>query len=124
MSSLRILGTGHAVPSRVVTNDELATQIETSDEWIRQRTGIGERRWVTEGESGTGLALDATRHALDMARLEVSAIDAIIYATSTPDHFAPGNGVFLQRELGARTIPALDIRTQCSGFVYALSVAD
>ena len=124
MPSLRFAATGHAVPARVVSNDELAARIDTSDEWIRQRTGIRERRWVVEGESGTGLALEATRNALDVAGLDADAIDAIIYATSTPDHFAPGNGVFLQRELGARLIPAIDIRTQCSGFMYALSMAD
>jgi 3-oxoacyl-[acyl-carrier-protein] synthase-3 len=98
--------------------------MDTSDEWIRTRTGIQERRWVREGETGVDLALAATRRALEMADLQPSAVDAIVYATSTPDHFAPGNGVFLQRALGVGTIPAIDIRTQCSGFVYALSVAD
>lgn len=120
----RFLGTGHAVPDRVVTNDELSTRMETSDEWIRARTGIQERRWVTEGETGAGLSTIAARRALDAAGLGPRDLDAIVYATSTPDHFAPGNGVFLQRELGAGSIPALDVRTQCSGFVYALSVAD
>ncbi len=113
-----------AVPDRVVTNDDLSGRMETTDEWIRTRTGIEERRWVTEGETGAELALAASRQALAMASLQPSAIDAIVYATSTPDHFAPGNGVFLQRMLGADPIPALDIRTQCSGFIYALSVAD
>jgi 3-oxoacyl-[acyl-carrier-protein] synthase-3 len=98
--------------------------MDTSDEWIRTRTGIRERRWVREGETGVDLALTATHRALEMAHVPASAIDAIVYATSTPDHFAPGNGVFLQRALGVGTIPAIDIRTQCSGFVYALSVAD
>jgi 3-oxoacyl-[acyl-carrier-protein] synthase-3 len=98
--------------------------MDTSDEWIRTRTGIRERRWVREGETGVDLALAATHRALEMADESASAIDAIVYATSTPDHFAPGNGVFLQRALGVGTIPAIDIRTQCSGFVYALSVAD
>ena len=113
-----------AVPDRVVTNDDLSARMETSDEWIRTRTGIGERRWVAEGETGADLALAASRRALEMASIAPSAVDAIVYATSTPDHFAPGNGVFLQRMLGAGPIPAIDIRTQCSGFVYALSVAD
>jgi 3-oxoacyl-[acyl-carrier-protein] synthase-3 len=124
VSRARFLGTGMAVPDRVVTNDDLSGRMETSDEWIRTRTGIEERRWVEEGETGADLALAASRRALAMASLEPSAVDAIVYATSTPDHFAPGNGVFLQRMLGAGAIPALDIRTQCSGFVYALSVAD
>jgi 3-oxoacyl-[acyl-carrier-protein] synthase-3 len=98
--------------------------MDTSDEWIRSRTGIQERRFVREGETGVDLALAATRRALEMADVPAASVDAIVYATSTPDHFAPGNGVFLQRELGVGTIPAIDIRTQCSGFVYALSVAD
>ncbi|HEU5041225.1 MAG TPA: beta-ketoacyl-ACP synthase III [Gemmatimonadales bacterium] len=120
----RFLGTGLAVPDRVVTNDELSSIMDTSDEWIRTRTGIQERRWVNEGETGADLALAATRRALEAAGLAPGDLDAIVYATSTPDHFAPGNGVFLQRMLGVGTIPAIDIRTQCSGFVYALSVAD
>jgi 3-oxoacyl-[acyl-carrier-protein] synthase-3 len=118
------LGTGFAVPDRVVTNHDLSQMMDTSDEWIRTRTGIQERRWVREGETGVDLALAATKRALEMAELSPSSLDAIVYATSTPDHFCPGNGVFLQRQLGVGTIPAMDIRTQCSGFVYALSVAD
>ncbi|HYC33498.1 MAG TPA: beta-ketoacyl-ACP synthase III [Gemmatimonadales bacterium] len=124
MRRSRFLGTGLAVPDRVVTNDELSELMDTSDEWIRTRTGIQERRWVREGETGAALALTATQRALEAAALAPGDIDAIVYATSTPDHFAPGNGVFLQRMLGIGTIPAVDIRTQCSGFVYALSVAD
>ena len=120
-----ILGTGRALPARVVTNDDLTAFMDTTDEWVRTRTGIQERRWITEGESGVDLGKQASLEALAMAGLEPSAIDAIIYATSTPDHYAPGNGVFLQRELGlTATIPAIDIRMQCAGFVYALSVAD
>jgi 3-oxoacyl-[acyl-carrier-protein] synthase-3 len=124
MTRSRFLGTGMAVPDRVVTNDELSRLMDTTDEWIRTRTGIQERRWVREGETGADLALAASRRALEMAELSPAQVDAIVYATSTPDHFAPGNGVYLQRMLGAGQIPAIDIRTQCSGFVYALSVAD
>lgn len=112
------------MPDRVVTNDELARIMDTSDEWIRTRTGIQERRWVREGETGASLALAASRQALEAASLNPGDIDALVYATSTPDHFIPGGGVYLQRGLGAGSIPALDVRTQCSGFVYALSVAD
>ncbi len=119
-----IAGTGLAVPDRVVTNHDLARVMDTSDEWIRTRTGIEQRRWVREGETGVELAHRAARCALEMAGLAPAELDAIVYATSTPDHFAPGNGVYLQRLLGAGTIPALDLRAQCSGFVYALSVAD
>jgi 3-oxoacyl-[acyl-carrier-protein] synthase-3 len=118
------LGTGFAVPDRVVTNGDLALVMDTTDEWIRTRTGIEQRRWVREGETGADLAARAAEVALAAAGLEAGAIDAIVYATSTPDHFAPGNGVFLQRRLGLGPIPALDVRAQCSGFVYALSVAD
>jgi 3-oxoacyl-[acyl-carrier-protein] synthase III len=124
MPHSRILGTGFAVPDRVVTNQELSELMDTTDEWIRTRTGIQERRWVRQGETGVDLGLAATRQALEMADLTPGSLDAIIYATSSPDHFAPGNGVYLQRKLGITTIPALDIRAQCSGFVYALSVAD
>lgn len=119
-----ILGTGSFLPERVVTNDDLSQLMDTSDEWIRQRTGIQSRHWVTEGTTQTSMALTAAQRAMEMAKLEAKDIDAIVYATSTPDHFAPGNGVYLQQALGAREIPAMDIRNQCSGFVYALSVAD
>jgi len=124
MTRSRFLGTGMAVPDHVVTNDDLSRLMDTTDEWIRTRTGIQERRWVREGETGADLALAASQRALEMADIAPAQVDAIVYATSTPDHFAPGNGVYLQRMLGARQIPAIDIRTQCSGFVYALSVAD
>jgi 3-oxoacyl-[acyl-carrier-protein] synthase-3 len=120
----RILGTGFAVPDQVVTNEDLARVMDTSDEWIRTRTGIRERRWVREGETGVDLAVQATRPALEMAGIDADEVDAILFATSSPDHFAPGNGVFLQRMLGLGPIPAIDVRTQCSGFVYALSIAD
>jgi 3-oxoacyl-[acyl-carrier-protein] synthase III len=124
MPHSRFLGTGLAVPDRVVTNDELSRLMDTTNEWIRTRTGIEERRWVTEGETGVELGLKASERALDMAGLAPADLDAIVYATSSPDHFAPGNGVYLQRMLGIATIPALDVRAQCSGFIYALSVAD
>jgi 3-oxoacyl-[acyl-carrier-protein] synthase-3 len=124
MPHSRFLGTGLAVPDRVVTNDELSRLMDTTDEWIRTRTGIQERRWISEGETGVELGLKASERALEMAGLAPADLDAIVYATSSPDHFAPGNGVYLQRMLGIATIPALDVRAQCSGFIYALSVAD
>ena len=119
-----LLGTGFAVPDRVVTNHDLSGVMDTTDEWIRARTGIEQRHWVREGETGVQLAVCAANRALDMARVSARQLDAIVYATSTPDHFAPGNGVYLQRDLGIDPIPALDVRAQCSGFVYVLSVAD
>jgi 3-oxoacyl-[acyl-carrier-protein] synthase-3 len=119
-----ILGTGRAVPSRIVTNDELAARMDTSDEWIRTRTGIRERHWIVPGETGVGLGKEASLNALAMAGLRPADLDAIVYATITPDHFLPGNGVYLQEALAIGTIPAIDIRMQCAGFVYALAVAD
>jgi 3-oxoacyl-[acyl-carrier-protein] synthase-3 len=124
MSRALILGTGRAVPDRVVTNDDLAQLMDTSDEWIRERTGIRERRWIRPGETGVALARAASERALEMAGVSPAELDLIVYANCTPDYFLPGNGVFLQRELGARTIPALDIRMQCSGFIYGLQIAD
>ena len=117
MTRARFLGTGFAVPDRVVTNDDLSRLMDTSDEWIRTRTGIQQRRWVREGETGAALAHRAALRALEAAGREPGDVDAIVYATSTPDHFAPGNGVYLQRLLGVGTIPSIDIRNQCSGFV-------
>jgi 3-oxoacyl-[acyl-carrier-protein] synthase-3 len=119
-----VLGTGRALPERVVTNDELATLMDTSDEWIRERTGIRERRWVREGERGVDLAKRASLAALEQAGLVPADLDAIVYATSTPDHFIPGNSLFLQRELDLAGIPSLNVVNACSGFVYALSVTD
>jgi 3-oxoacyl-[acyl-carrier-protein] synthase-3 len=120
-----ILGTGRAVPKRTVTNHDLAALIDTSDEWIRTRTGIQERHWIEAGERGVALGQEAALQALSLAGLEAAELDAILYATSTPDRFLPGNGVYLQRELGiAAAIPAIDIRMQCAGFIYALSIAD
>ena len=124
MPRARFLGTGLAVPDRVVTNDDLSRVMDTSDEWIRTRTGIQERRWVREGETSAALAHTASLRAIEAAGLAPAELDAIIYATSTPDHFAPGNGVYLQRLLGVGAIPSIDIRNQCSGFVYALAIAD
>ena len=124
MPRTRIIGTGFAVPDHVVTNDDLSAVMDTSDEWIRARTGIGQRRWAREGETGAALSCRAALAALNAAGIAPAELDAIVCATSTPDHFAPGNGVYLQRLLGCGQIPALDVRTQCSGFVYALSVAD
>src|SRR3989442_15315971 len=114
MPRARFLGTGLAVPDRVVTNDELSRVMNTSDEWIRSRTGIQERRWVREGETSAALAHAASLHAIEAAGLAPADLDAIVYATSTPDHFAPGNGVYLQRLLGGGAIPSIHIRNPVS----------
>ncbi|MDH3734124.1 MAG: ketoacyl-ACP synthase III [Gemmatimonadota bacterium] len=118
------LSTGMRVPDRVVTNDDLASIMDTTDEWIRQRSGIEERRWVEEGEAGSDLGCAASEMALDRAGLEAADVDCIIVATLSPDHFFPGTGVFMQRKLGVSDVPCLDVRNQCSGFLYGLSVAD
>ena len=124
MIRTRFLSTGFRVPDRVVTNHELEGMMETSDEWIRQRSGIEERRWAAEDETGADLAEAAARMALERAGLDAAELDCIILATLSPDHFFPGTGVFLQRQLGVTDIPCLDVRNQCSGFLYGLSVAD
>jgi 3-oxoacyl-[acyl-carrier-protein] synthase-3 len=115
---------GTCVPDRVVTNEELSRLMDTSDEWITQRTGIKERHWVEPGTGTSDLALVATQRALDKAGWKASDIEAIIYATLSPDHMLPGDGCFLNAKLGIPGVPALDIRNQCTGFVYGLAVAD
>ena len=120
----RILGIGMAVPSRVVTNDDLAKVMETSNEWIVERTGIEERRWVEPGEGGAELGVRASKEAIQRAGIEAKDIDLIIYATLSPDVNFPGTAVFVQRLLGLKEIPCLDIRQQCTGFIYGLSIAD
>ena len=120
-----ILGSGHYVPTRVVTNDDLAKVMNTSDEWIQQRSGIKERRYVEGGGIGSSdLALPAARMALEQAGKTPADVDAIVFATISPDYNFPGSGVLLQHKLGLPGIPALDVRNQCSGFLYALSVGD
>jgi len=120
----RIMGIGMSVPKRVVTNHELATKMETSHDWIVERTGIEERHWVSEGETGATLGAAAAREAIQRAGLEPKDIDLIVLATLSPDFNFPGTGVFVQRELGLKEIPCLDIRQQCTGFIYGLSIAD
>ena len=124
MHRSRLLGIGMSVPERVVTNHELATKMETSHEWIVERSGIETRRWVSEGETGTTLATAASTEAIRRAGIEPKDIDLIIYATLSPDFNFPGTAVFVQRALGLRDIPCLDIRQQCTGFIYGLSIAD
>ena len=119
-----ISGTGFYLPPRTVTNDELSSYMDTTDEWIQERTGIKERRYVEKGVGPSDLAISATEQALKAAGLKVSDIDFIIFATSTPDFYAPGSGCVLQEKMGFNEIGALDIRVQCSGFIYGLSIAE
>lgn len=121
-----ITGVGHYVPERVVTNFDLAEVMDTNDEWIQERTGIVERRHIEPDSkiSSTDLGVIAAKNALEDAGITAQDIDFILFATLSPDYYFPGNGVLVQKELGCRTIGAMDIRNQCSGFVYALSTAD
>src|SRR5256884_353947 len=124
MPRTAFLSTGFHVPARLVTRCGLARIMDTSDGWIMQRSGIKPRYWVDKGDTGVALAREASKKALAKAGLAPADIDCIIYCTCTHDHFEPGNGVFLQRELGLSDIPAVDVRNQCSGFIYGLSIAD
>ena len=124
MPRTAIAALGTCVPDRVVTNDELTRLMDTSDAWIRERTGIEQRRWVDEGTGNSDLALAATRQALDRAGWKATDIEAIVYASLSPDYMFPGDGCYLNAKLGLPGVPAIDIRNQCSGFIYGLSVAD
>ena len=124
MYKSKILGTGSYLPERVVTNADLEKLMETSDEWIQQRTGIRERRFVDEGVGASDLGVKASLRALEQARLSPRDIDFIVFATLSPDYNFPGCGCLLQEKLGMQTVGALDVRNQCCGFVYGLSVAD
>jgi len=115
---------GTAVPDRVVTNADLMARMETTDEWIQQRTGIKERRWVVEGEGTADLAERAARAALAKAGWEPKEVEAIVFASLQGDHMFPGDGCYLQARLGLPGVPAIDIRNACSGFLYGLSVAN
>jgi 3-oxoacyl-[acyl-carrier-protein] synthase III len=125
MRNSKIAGVGHYVPEKVVTNFDLEKLMDTSNEWILERTGIQERRYFQEGvDTTSNMGAKASLKALEMAGLKPEDVDMIVFATLSPDYVFPGSGVLMQRELGLKEIPALDVRNQCSGFVYALSVAD
>ena len=121
----KIAGLGYYVPSNVVTNDDLSKIMDTNDEWIQERTGIQERRHIVRGQdTTTSMGVKAAKIAIERSGVSNDDIDFIVFATISPDYYFPGPGVELQKELGLKTIGALDVRNQCSGFVYALSVAD
>lgn len=121
----RIAGIGMYVPSNVVSNDDLTKVMDTSDQWIQERTGIKERRYATRFEETTStMGVEAAKIAMERASVAPDQIDFIVFATLSPDYYFPGCGVLLQRALKMKEIGALDIRNQCSGFIYALSVAD
>ena len=121
-----ICGTGRYLPPRVVTNEDMTQWMDTSDEWIRKRTGIEQRHWVGD-EGGVGssdLGLEAAKNALAKAGWQPEDLDMIIFATMTPDIFLPGSGCLLQQKLGLKDTPVLDIRQQCTGFLYGIELAD
>ena len=125
MYNSRIAGLGFYVPENVVTNDDLSKLMDTNDEWIQERTGIKERRHVVEEtDTTTTMGVKAAKVAIERAGIDKDDIDFIIFATLSPDYYFPGPGVLVQRDLNMKTVGALDIRNQCSGFVYAISIAD
>lgn len=126
MYNSKITGLGYYVPDNVVTNDDLSKMMDTNDAWIQERTGIKERRWIKEGSGDTSAVMGAkaSRIAIETSGLTNEDIDFIVFATLSPDYYFPGCGVQIQEMLGLRTVGALDVRNQCSGFIYAISVAD
>ena len=120
----RIVGTGSHLPEKVLTNKDLEQMVETSDEWIRERTGIGERRIAAKGETTVDLAVPAARRAMQAAGVDPDEIDLIVFGTTTPDQVFPNCGALLQDRLGIRNCPAFSVEAACSSFIYALSVAD
>lgn len=125
MYNSKITGLGYFVPDNVVTNDDLAKVMDTNDAWIQERTGIKERRHVIKGDdTTTSMGVKAAKIAIERAQIDKNDIDFIVFATLSPDYYFPGPGVLVQRDLEIKTVGALDIRNQCSGFVYAISVAD
>ncbi|TXK73130.1 3-oxoacyl-ACP synthase III family protein [Mesonia sp. K4-1] len=122
----KIAGLGSYVPENVVTNDDLSKVMDTNDEWIQERTGIKERRHIKKGDgnSTATMGVKAAKIALERANIDKNDIDLIVFATLSPDYYFPGCGVQVQEMLGIHTCPALDVRNQCSGFIYGLSVAD
>ncbi len=124
MKKSRILGVGRYLPEKIVTNFDLEKMMDTTDEWIRQRTGIEQRRFAAEGEGAALMGARAGEEAIKNAGLKKEDIDFIIFATLSPDYNFPGSGVFVQDLLGIEPIGALDVRNQCTGFIYSLSIAD
>ena len=126
MFNSKIIGLGHYVPENIVTNDDLSKVMDTTDQWIQERTGIKERRWVKagDGQSTFTMGLEAAKTAISNSGIKNEDIDLIVFATLSPDYYFPGPGVQVQEALEIKTVAAIDIRAQCSGFVYSISVED
>ena len=124
MPNSRIVGLGTHVPDSVVTNADLTLRMDTTDEWIQQRTGIRERHHIAEDAGAADLGAEAAKRALDQAGVRASDLDLIIFATLSPDFDFPASACVLQKRLGVRGMPAFDVKNQCSGFIYGLSIAD
>ena len=122
----KITGLGFYVPEQIVTNGQLSEKMDTNDAWIQERTGIKERRHVQKGDGNTttSMGVKAAKIAIERSGIDKEDIDFVVFATLSPDYYFPGPGVLVQRDLGLKTVGALDVRNQCSGFIYALSVAD
>lgn len=120
----RVAGTGGYLPEKILTNSDLEKMVETSDEWIRERTGIEQRHIVTKAQTTCDLGFEAAKKAIEMAQIDPQSIDLILVATTTPDKIFPSTACLLQQRLGIKGCPAFDVQAVCSGFVYALSVAD
>ena len=124
MTFARITGTGSYLPDNIVTNKDLEKMVDTTDQWIRERTGIEQRHIAIEGQTTVDLAEQAARNAIDAAGINAEDIDLIVFATSTPDKIFPSSACILQARLGIHGCPAFDIQAVCSGFVYALATAE
>lgn len=124
MPGFELIGTGHYVPGEPVKNDQLARVMDTSDDWIAQRSGIRQRHYAPEGKGASDLAVVAAKRAMESARIQPSEIDYVIFATMTPDYVFPGSGALLASKLGLEGVPALDIRQQCAAMIFGLQLID
>src|SRR5580698_1354729 len=124
MMGFEIIGTGHYVPGKPVTNDDLTRVMDTSDEWIFRRSGIRQRHYAPEGVGASDLGVEAAKRAIEMAGISPKQIDYILFATMTPDYIIPGPGALLGAKLGLEGVPALDIRQQCGAMIFTLQLVD
>ncbi|HXN31243.1 MAG TPA: 3-oxoacyl-ACP synthase, partial [Polyangiaceae bacterium] len=124
MLGFEIIGTGHYVPGRPVSNEDLSRVMDTSDEWIFKRSGIRQRHYAPEGVGPSDLGLEASRRAIEAARITPGEIDYVVFSTMTPDYVFPGSGALLAHKLGLRGVPALDIRQQCAAMLFGLQIID